>query len=252
MYRSSIERHHAPYRGVTSRADAVNFDLAVIHDMLDIQKRSGNHPKFDGHKQQIQRNLSAIYTGESNVTGTAPTAGTITHTIGQVEGIQDLSTWRTVGDAQVTKTETGYRVRTNGTAPQSGADTVIPVNAGDIIQIRLKVTAKTYNQTLFGVGALAFEGEDKLSIQPLENYQDGKYLVHRLKSTATQDMHLVVYGAYETTSNQPVEWTVSDFSVSYLSETPVFIQSTEDVLKTELAVQKQILEYIESEKEERR
>lgn len=247
MYRSSIERHNAPYRGVTSRSDAVNFDLAVIHDMIDIQKRSGGHPSFKGHKDFIQNNLSALYTGETNVYTDTPTAGSIVHIKEPVEGIQDLTTWNALNGATLTKNPLGYTAKTSGNLSQSGFERVIQLNAGDTIQFRLKLTAKAYDQTLFAIGALNLEGEDVLDIISLEDFEDGRYLIHRVHSTSTQDVRLVLYIAYETISGSPVELDVDDFSIDYINEAPVYIRSLEEELKTDLEVQKQTLVYLEEE-----
>lgn len=251
-YRSSIERMNAPYRGVTKREDAVNFELAALHDLFHIQKVAGGNPRFLGHKHYIQNNLSAIYVGETNVKTNTPTAGTFYNRIGEVEDANELADWSIRNGGEIHKEDNRYRLKANGLQAGVALTKIVTVNPGDIIQMRFKATSIKENNTIIALGALNFSNDgDDLDFYPLSAFKGGSYIEKRLHCQSRQDIQLVVYIAHETTQGSPVEWQVNDFSVNWLSESLVSINGLENTVKPALEVADLTLSYIDEEIQKR-
>lgn len=235
MYRSSIERHNAPYRGVSSRQDVVNFDLATMHDLFFIQKTSGDNPSFLGHQDFIQNNLKALFVGETNVKTNLPTAGKILCTLDTI-GEQDFTRWQKLEDTQVTKEGINYRMKSSGNFIKVGLKSLFTVDPGDILQMRLKIKKVAGVDVQIALGALNYDSEgDELDFYPLDDFGSFLYLDKRLSFSSRQDVELVFYLAYETKQGLPVEVLVSDFSVKRLEESTVSIQGVEENVKPLIA-----------------
>lgn len=251
-FRPSIERMNAPYRGVSSRQDAVNFELATLHDLFHLQKVSGGNRNIVGHKDYIRKNLAAIFIGESDVKTSAPTAGNMISRLGEVQGASALNKWSPDNGAQLTKKDHSYLIKTDGLRPQAVFSKVITVNPGDIIQMRFKAKSIKESNTVIALGALNFSNEgDELDFLPLGSFEGGKYIEKRLYCTSRQEVQLVVYAAYETTQGNPVEWEVSDFSIEWLSEVSVGLSGLENTVKPKIEVAIQNLNYIDEQSKKR-
>lgn len=247
-YRSSVERHNAPYRGISSREDAVNFDLAVIHDLFHLEKVSGGNKKVDGHKQFTQKNLSGLYLGETDVQTSIPTAGRFVSSIGEIPDTKDLTKWSKKNDAAAVKEGDGFRLTATGKLPAASLSTIITVNPGDIILLRLHIDKVIGQETKIAIGALNFNNDgDELDIYPLNDFQSGHYIEKRLYCTSRQDIRLALYVAYETKQGVPVEWLVKDFSVEKLNESLVGINGLEHTVKPALEVVRQSLSFVEEQ-----
>lgn len=92
-YRNSLEKHNAPYRGVSKKSDFVNFRMAVTHDLLEMYNRSGGNPSIPGHKQFNQNNLSSIINGDKNLTTNAYTAGVLKKITNELTRASNLTKW---------------------------------------------------------------------------------------------------------------------------------------------------------------
>ena len=247
-YRASIERMNAPYRGVSSRQDAVNFELATLHDLFHLRKVSGGMVNHKGHQNYIQNNLGGIFIGETDVKTSAHTAGTMLSRLGEVEDSNNLKGWSAVNGASVIENNFNYLVSTTGLQTQAGFTKTVTVNPGDIIQIRFKVRTIEESGTQMAVGAVNFSSDgDELDVLPLAAFKGGKYVEKRLYCTSRQDIKIVVYPAYETTQGTKVSLFISDFSVDWLSEVSVGVNGLEHTVKPSLEVASQTLNYIDEQ-----
>lgn len=245
-HRNSLERHNAPFRGASSREDTVNFDLAVMHDLVHIEKVSGGNAGYDGHSDYITGNLSALYHGEGTTRNTIPTAGKIVTVLGPVEGLQDLTGWTEQNGANVSAAGNGYTVENTGLLVPSGLISLIEVNPGDILQLRFKLTKLTGQGASFAFGAedLNYDG-DALEILDLSAFSSGQYIEKRLHCQSRQELKVVLYPVYQTTSGTAVTVRFDDFSLNLLHETSVGLSGTDSVMKLELEEERQRLCFLE-------
>lgn len=245
-YRMSLERHNAPFRGISSREDSVNFDLAVMHDAFHIEKVSGGNPLFRGHTQQIKDNLAALYHGESNTTATIPTAGRIVNNLGRIPDMQDLSLWTPTNGTTVVKGSNRFTLSSNGMLVESGITTIVEANPGDVLSLRFKLKKITGQGTKMAIGAKNFteEGNDFMIVD-LSQFTTGQYIEKRLRCTSRKDIEMVMYSVYETTNGVAASVLIEDFSLSLLQETTVGIIGTDSVMKIELEKENRRLSFLE-------
>ena len=243
-YRSSIEKQNAPYRGVSSREDAVNLHLAALHDLVRLEHLSDARP--GGHKKQITENIEAIYAGEGELTASIPTAGKVVRIKEAVPGKGNLSEWTPVNGASVQKTALGWQITTTGLLPVAGLQTTVSVNPGDILLIRFKLTKISGVEThaKLGKGIDSGTAEDSLFLD-LDAFSTGQYIEKRLYSESREEIELAFYSAYETSAGIPTSCLVEDFSLHYLQETSVSVKGSDVHIKRELADQEQRLAFAE-------
>ena len=244
-YRPSLERHNAPYRGVSSREDSVNFDLAVMHDLFHLEKISGTSNQ-DGHQQDIQNNLTAILSGEKQAKSSIPTAGTMVSVLEKIQGKQDLTLWTGQNGARITASGEQLLLESDGKQLQSGVSTIVNVNPGDILSIRFKATMLKGQGVQFAIGAKNFDNDgDELKIADMETFATGQYIEKRLYCRSRQEVQVVLYLVHQIMYEQPVSLRIEDFSLSLLSETPVGLIGTDSSLKKELEKEENYLAFLE-------
>lgn len=251
-YRSSLERHNAPYRGTTSREDTVNFDLSVMHDLTHIEVVSGGNEKIAGHKDSIEENFSAIYHEEGLITASIPTAGKLVsrkHTLS--ESIFDG--WTLTGGA-TRKKELGWKSETlTGVTHQDGIKKIVSLEAGEILVLRVKLTAKTGSTgTHFSFGAKTInQGEEDLqtlaTIDFLENKgkRAGAYIEKRLYSESRQDVEVVFHAIEGAQGNTTLLMT--DFSLSLYSEQDIKVSGLDSSIKGRISGTTDHLEFLEDQ-----
>lgn len=101
-HKLSIERYRAPYRGVTSRYDFVNFYLGVTHDLKYGERQLGLDDNFKGLKQKEKENFDMLYVGGNNAPTTSlSSAGKYVHIADDVPVTKDLRNWTKENDIQV-------------------------------------------------------------------------------------------------------------------------------------------------------
>lgn len=251
-YRSSLERHNAPYRGTTSREDTVNFDLAVMHDLTHIEVVSGGNEKIPGHLDAIDENFSALYHEEGSITASIPTAGKL------VSKKRDLSNsifdgWSLMGGA-TRKKETGWnRESLTGLTHQDGIKKVVSLEAGDILVVRANVTAKTGSAgTHFSFGAKTLnQGEVDIKKLDITSFLEGKgksagtYVEKRLYSESRQDVEIVFHvvdGAQGSTT-----LFLADFSLALYYEQDIKVSGLDSSIKGRISGTKDHLEFLEDQ-----
>lgn len=245
-YRMSLERHNAPFRGISSKEDSVNFDLAVLHDMVHLEKISGGNPLFKGHTQQVKENLSALYYGEGQPTATIPTAGKIVSVLNSIPNKQDLTLWTKTNEVALSKTNKKYTFSSTGLLVPSGIVTLVEANPGDILSIRFKATKLKGQGTKLAIGAENFDSDgDDFKIVDLDGFTTGQYIEKRLYCTSRKDIKIVLYASYETVSGTPTELLVEDFSLNRLQETNVGTVGSDSVIKIELEKEKRRVSFLE-------
>ena len=231
-YKSSVEIKNAPYRGISSRKDAVDMELAIQHDLFQIQKIAGGNPNFTGHKDEILQNLTAIYFGGNPSRSNYPTAGTINTIKEHLSTFDDLREWTSVRQTTVSLDNKMFRIDNNGLLANAGIVSVYPANVGDLIQIRFKIKKGFGEKVKIAVGALKIDsGEDDLTIYDLNEFSTSQYVIKRLCCKSRQDIQLVLYSAYETATGVPSRLFLEDFTVSLLNQTSVGVVGTDSVLK---------------------
>lgn len=245
-YRASIERHNAPFRGVSSREDAVNFDLAVLHDLFHIEKVSGGNTHYPGHKQHIKDNFSSLLIGEGQATSTIPTAGTLMKVIKPIEDKQDPTQWTKQNGATLTKEQDTYLLNADGKQLEAGLSTIVEVNPGDILSIRLKGTKVKGQGVQIALGAANFDNDgDELKVVDLDTFETSQYIEKRLYCRSRQEVRLVVYVVHQIAYENNVSLQLEDFSLNLLSETPVGLIGTDSQLKRDLKKEEQYIEFLE-------
>lgn len=238
-YKSSVEIKNAPYRGISSRKDAVDMELGIQHDLFQIQKISGGNPNFIGHKNEIVQNLTAIYFGGNPSRSSYPTSGSINTVKEHLNQFDDLKEWTSVRQTTVNFENNVFKIDNNGLLATAGILSVYPANVGDFIQIRFKIKKGFGEKVKIAVGALGIDsGKDDLTIYDLNEFNTGQYVIKRLCCKSRQDIQLVLYSAYETASGVPSRLFIEDFSVSLLNQTDVGVVGTDNVLKQGLETEK--------------
>ena len=245
-YKESLERHNAPYRGASSREDVVNFDLAVMHDLFEIDKASGENEAFDGHKQFITDNLAALYHGDATAKASIPTAGKIVAVQKKDAEASDLTNWTRENSAILTTDGRDFLLDATGLLVPSGLVYSLEINPGDILQLRFRLSKLIGQETIFAFGAKNFNYTgDELIFLDLDGFWPGGYVEKRLYSQSRQTVQLVLYAVHQTTSNLPVKISLEDFSVNYLHETSVGLTGSDSLLKPELERQQCQLSFLE-------
>lgn len=245
-HRMSLERHNAPYRGTTRREDAVNFDLAVLHDLFHAEKVAGGNASFPGQTTSITNNFSALYHGEGEPTASIPTAGKITTLLKPFntpeQDIQDLSTWTTTGGVVLTGTPNKYTLSSNGTLVPGGLLATVTAEPGDILFLRFKLTKGNGQGVKVAIGAKDFNGDgDDLKIVSLADFSSGQYINKRLYCQSRQDIRLAIYSVYQTANGVLSNCSIEDFSLGFLHETPVGIIGTDTSPSEDALSMKQVL-----------
>ena len=206
-YRSSLETHNAPYRGSTRREDAVNFDLAVIHDLMHIERVSGANEKYKGHKQHINENLTSLYYSEGEITSSIPTAGFLTK---REETITpNIPDWTKQFQATLTSSTSKWKTYTlSGSTHLAGAETVLMLNPGDIVVLRVQVNALIDNNLKFAIGSPWNNGApDYLIHKTSDFYNKPHYIEKRIVSETQQEVRIGIYAVYGSEGNNKLELT---------------------------------------------
>lgn len=239
IYRPSLERHNAPYRGVSSREDGVNFDLAVLHDLTYLERISGGNEKFDGHKQQIEGNFSSLYHEEGHVTASAPSAGKLV-TQSRILNHSQPNGWTTLGGAVLTKTSNWNHWTLRGTTHQAGLTKSVSLEPGDTLVLRAKISAlvgATGSQFAWGVTNMNGAGEDFDTYNTNQfivgsGKRASQYIEKRLYSDSRQIVDVVIYAVYGTEGITTLNLT--DLSLSLYEENMAKITGVDLSIKRRL------------------
>lgn len=240
-YRNSLEKHNAPFRGVSSRSDYVNHRMAVTHDLLEIYNLSGGNPEIEGHKQVNENNLNAVVSGDKEITTEGYTAGTIKKVMDEQHELSDLSNWTIPALTQGTinkRTNKGWVLnppdRSKGFFELEKA---IKVSAGEKLLIRFKPKVWDY-RTVYSFGALNFDSAgdryEQLTITPTKNYTQimNGYFEHILRFNEEREVKLSI--KTENSSNgilgtNPL--TIEEFGIYHIEETDVYIKGIDTEIK---------------------
>ena len=250
----SLERHNAPYRGVSSRQDYVNFHLAVTHDLLHLYNTSGYNENIKGHKNIVENNLSSIFEGTKEIELATYSAGTIKKVIRQNEKLSDLSTWTkpSLTYGEVDPIEEGWLL----TPPELEKgffelEHIYHVSAGDKLLIRFKIEDWSPDTT-YQFGALNFDSAGH-NFKRLESneWSDGdeiksSYFEHTLRFNEERDVRLAIQTTNSSNgqlSNKPLK--ISEFGIYEIEETEVYNRSLEEDIKPRVKSSKLLLKQIE-------
>lgn len=254
-YRTSLERHNAPFRGVSSRSDYVNFQLAVSHDLLHVFNLSGGNVAIDGHKQETAQTLSAVMNGTEDLTRVRYSAGVIKTIEEEFKELSNLNNWTVppltygeVSEEYTKEIQSGETISYEGTPtwrlipPETDRgffelEHLLHVKAGDKLLIRFK--PKHWDpSTVYQFGALNFDSNGhnfkKLEVDNYNSYTElsNRYFEHILRFDEERDVRLAI----QTTNtvdgvlgNEPL--TLEEFGIYSIEETPVYTRSLETELK---------------------
>lgn len=247
-YRSSLERHNAPFRGTTRREDLVNFDLAIMHDLFHIGKISGldNHI---GHKQKIKDNLTALYYNEGEVTAGDQifTTGNLFYKIATID--KPIQNWQRNFNATLTPVESKHNTyELKSSTHQAGIVTTLKMSPGDVLSIRVKVEALTNNQLSFAIGSPYNDNvPDIEQFKIADFYQNPHYVEKRIISQSNQTLEIGFYGIFGQEGNSTLR--LSDFELSLLYQQPTNIKGIDSELKINLRDIENQIETLEKKKE---
>lgn len=240
-FRNSLEKHNAPYRGVSKKSDYVNYYLATTHDILEIYNESGGGSHKKGHKQINQDNFSAIINGNKNVTTKNYTSGVIKKINKEIKDASNLNNWKIPN-------------LTYGTIKKEGKSswTLIPpqkqkgffeltyplsVKPGDKVMVRFKPNKWTGN-TSFTIGAenIGSSKEDKKDLMVNEEFDfhtlSNTYFEHIVRFDEERDILLSIKSKNNidgTLGEEPLH--ILNFGVYEIEETSVGIKSLEKEIK---------------------
>ena len=238
-YRSSLERHNAPFRGTTRREDVVNFDLAVMHDLFHLQKISGGLDNFHGHKDKIQDNFTSLYHNEGEITASIPTAGKLVVKLRDIE--RPLSQWHPKLNAALTSMhEERNTFKLVSSTHQAGIFTTFKLNPGDIISLRLKVESLTNNQLEFALGTPSNSNTEDIDRYKIADfYEKPRIIEKRLYSDTDQEIEFGIYGIWGHEGRS--ELKIKDVSLSYLYEKDSSLEGIDSDMKLSIRqVEKEI------------
>lgn len=240
-YRTGLEKHNAPYRGVSSRYDFTNFYLSVAHDLLHNYNVSGENPAIKGHKQQIQDLLSAIIEGNTDITTAEYTAGTIKKVIETMTDASNLSKWRrinlTFGDIEKVSEEDWLIKPPEINQGFLEYEFPVHVKPGDKIMFRFK-PEDWDGLTHYQFGAINFDssGDRYKSLQTDSDnsYMDitNRYFEYTLRFDEERDARLSIRTNNSSDGNlRNTPITLKEFGVYLVEETPVYRRGfSEDII----------------------
>lgn len=245
-YRTSLERHNAPFRGTTDRQDAVNFDLALIHDLKHIQRISGG-TDFPGHKQFIDGNLSTLYYNEGDITASIPTSAELYYKISTID--KPIGTWNTRSGGQLSLTNaTTQHYELKASTHQGGVVTQLKLNPGDIISIRVEVESLTNSSLQFAIGSTQFNNEEHIDRYTLADFYDKKrYIEKRLVSNTTQDVEIGIFGIFGQEGNSRL--SLRNPELSYLYSKNSTIEGIDTKLRQNLNIIESNIQSLQRTKE---
>lgn len=247
-YRPSLKRHNAPYRGVTSEKDVIDFNLGILHDVQFLMKISGGLEGFRGHSHKIKDNLSAIYHGEGEITATIPSAAKLTTKAEKLN--YPFSGWVPVGTITNTTLTGTNRYQLTSSLHQTGMSKTIPVEPGQILVIRVHITASNTSARNFAIGALNVQGETSdLNLFSAIDFRGDKshYIEKRIYVETKQDLEVVFYNVYGTEGQNQL--TLKDFNVFLYRQLPTQLEGVDNTIKNQLAHSIQQLDIIEEWRE---
>lgn len=240
-YRNSLEKHNAPFRGVSKREDFVNHQMAVTHDLLEIFNVSGGNSNIHGHRQINEDNLSAIINGDKNFTTENYTAGIIKKVIKEEEEYSDLSTWTipnlTYGTVQYISPREWVLTPPEKVKGFFELEKIINVKAGKKILIRFK-PEKWSGDTVYSIGVTRFDSSgDKtkeLKVDEFNNYTkvSNSYFEHIVRFDEDRDVRLSIKSktaADGSLGEEPLHMV--EFGIYEIEETDVYIRSLEEDIK---------------------
>lgn len=254
-YRNSLEKHNAPFRGVSSRNDYVNHRMAVTHDLLEIYNVSGGNPLIHGHKQTNEDNLTAIIEGTKNITTDNYTAGVIKNITSERKDLVDLSTWRipplTYGVIERVGARGWKLIPPSVDRGFFELDKTLRVKAGDKLMIRFK--PKDWKaETVYTFGALNFDSSGH-NMKPLKvdennsfNKVKNSYFEHILRFDEEREVRLAIKTVNSddgTLSNDPLY--MEEFGIYHIEETDVYIRSLDGEIKPMVNGSQMLLEKLE-------
>lgn len=228
-YRSSLERHNAPFRGTTRREDVVNFDLAVMHDLFHLQKISGGLDNFHGHKNMIEDNLSSLYYNEGEITASIPTAGSLVVKLSDID--RPLSQWHPKLNATLTpEHEERNTFRLISSTHQAGVFIPLKLNPGDIIALRLEIEAMENSHLEFALGTPSNSNEEDIDRYYISDFYNAPRIIEkRIYSDTDQQIELGIYGTWGHEGRTVLK--LKNMSLSYLYEKETVLEGMDSQLK---------------------
>lgn len=231
-YRSSLERHNAPYRGASRREDTVNFDLAVLHDLMHIQRVSGDNANYQGHKQNIQDNFTSLYNNEGEVTSSIPSAGFLYQKLDTIE--KPIQNWTKKFNATLTKVNNKWNTyQLKSSTHQAGIVTNLKMAPGEIVSLKVNVESMTQSNLSFAIGSPYNNNLADIDIYSLKDfYKNPRYIEKRILSETYQELEIGFYGIYNQEGASTIH--LQNLELSYLYQKENTIEGIDSILKQEL------------------
>ena len=254
-YRSSLERHNAPYRGVSSVKDYVNFHLSVTHDLFEIYNRSGGNPNIKGHQDMVQDNMSSILEGTKDLSHGTYTAGTITSVVEEIVSLSNLMNWSrpnlTYGEVEKVGARDWLLVPPTTDKGFFEWEHLIRVQPGEKIMIRFKPEDWNPN-TVYQFGAKNFDSSGdnfkKLEVDDFNSFTklSNEYFEYTLRFNEERDVRLAIQTTNSTTGtlgSSPV--TLKEFGVYRMEEVEVHTRGLEEDIKPMVENNRLALKHLE-------
>lgn len=255
MYYPSTERHNAPYRGVSSKQDYVNFHLGATHDLLNIFNISGKNENIEGHEDIIDGNLTSVFEGEKEIKHVTYSAGTIKKVLEKKEALSNLENWTiphmTYGQIRNTGQDSWEFTPPEIERGFFELEHIFHVSPGDKILIRFKID-EWNPDTVYRFGARFFDASGdnfkELEVTEWKTYSDNvdNYFEHTLRFDEERDVRMAI----QTTNSQqgtlgesPLR--IKEFGIYAIEEFDVYNRSLEKDIKPKIKSSQLTLKQIE-------
>jgi hypothetical protein len=228
--RPSMIKTNARYRGPSELGKYSNYVNETMHDILLLSRKiDGNK----GHADQITNNFASYFSGDNK----PMTSNEGTTVLLQEQGKEftsaelDSTDWVPYGDCSVTKTESGYVLKSNGTSDPSGIYKEVQVSEGQMIYIRMKVKRKSGSANDFRIGSLNVN-EQEGSIMKFAVTGTEKYIGHSFLCRQKETIQLNIEVQGNSTLVQSGEVEITDCTITLIEVDEYKLQPTNTYLKS--------------------
>ena len=251
-HKLSIERYRAPYRGVTSKYDFVNFYLGVTHDLKYGENHIGLDENFRGLIQKESDNFKVIFTGENATPTTSlASAGKYVHIADDILIDKDLRNWQIQNEGEIKKfsNKESYNFSSKGLKDPVFISKTINLYPGEIAYIRFKIKKIKGNADSIYIGTdnINGTGEDLKKIN-LKNESSAIFVDKRLYSNERQSVLLKIYLHKIPQKLEPTEITIEDLSIQYMTEKDISVGGIENEIKPSLDNLEEKISYMKKRK----
>ncbi|EMF0415759.1 hypothetical protein I4L69_001640 [Enterococcus faecium] len=245
-HRSSLEKFHAPYRGVSSKEDYTNNVLGTLHDLIYIQRTSGCKEEVRGHRQKDQDNFSLLLQGEGeSATTNLDTAGNYCKVVEGTNIEQNLSDqlWTTSSGVVKKNLEKSIQIASDGKLDPGYISHQFSVKPGDILYIKLKIKAVTGKCDSVYIGADEVNSEGAM-LKQLPITKEMTFFDYRIPCNQNEVIDLRLYLHKQPAVLEATTVEIEHFEIKLLQETDCHLTGLRNGMMTDLLAASQEIAFL--------